>query len=190
MRLCTFRDSAGTRLGRIDGDTVRPLAGADVSAALGGAVPAPDGDPRPLAGLELLPPLVPGKIIGIGLNYRDHAAETGAQLPTRPLLFAKLPTSVAGPADDIVVPPYTDELDYEGELAVVIGRRCRDVAEADALDVVFGYAVMDDVSARDRQREEPQWIRAKGGDSMAPWGPGSPPPTRSPTRRRSASARG
>ena len=114
---------------------------------------------------------MPGKIIGIGLNYRDHAAETGAQLPTRPLLFAKLPTSVAGPAADIVVPPYTDELDYEGELAVVIGRRCRDVAEADALDVVFGYAVMDDVSARDRQREEPQWIRAKGGDTMAPWGP-------------------
>ena len=121
--------------------------------------------------MELLPPLVPGKIIGIGLNYRDHAAETGAQLPTRPLLFAKLPTSVVGPAADIVVPPYTDELDYEGELAVVIGRRCRDVAEADALDVVFGYAVMDDVSARDRQREEPQWIRAKGGDAMAPWGP-------------------
>jgi len=171
MRLCTFRDSAGTRLGRVDGDTVMPLAGADVSAALGGGIPAPDGDPRPLAGLDLAPPLVPGKIIGIGLNYRDHAAETGAPLPARPLLFAKLPTAVAGPADDIVVPAYTDELDYEGELAVVIGRRCRDVAEADALDAVFGYAVMDDVSARDRQRDEPQWIRAKGGDTMAPWGP-------------------
>jgi 5-carboxymethyl-2-hydroxymuconate isomerase len=171
MRLCTFRDSAGTRLGRVDGDRVQPLAGRGVAAALGGPVPAEDGDALPLGGMELLPPLVPGKIIGIGLNYRDHAAETGAQLPARPLLFAKLPTSVAGPAADIVVPSYTDELDYEGELAVVIGRRARDVAEADALDHVFGYAVMDDVSARDRQREEPQWIRAKGGDTMAPWGP-------------------
>lgn len=170
MRLCTVRDSAGTRLGRVDGDMVTPLAGGDVSAALG-AVPAADGDSLPLAGLRLAPPLVPGKIIGIGLNYRDHAAETGAQLPARPLLFAKFPTSVTGPADDIVVPAYSDELDYEGELAVVIGRRCRHVSEADALDVVFGYAVMDDVSARDRQREEPQWIRAKGGDTMAPWGP-------------------
>jgi 5-carboxymethyl-2-hydroxymuconate isomerase len=171
MRLCTFRDSAGTRLGRVDGDAVVPLAGADASAALGGAAPAQDGDPLPIAGLDLASPLVPGKIIGIGLNYRDHAAETGAALPTRPLLFAKLPTAVAGPADEIVIPAHTDELDYEGELAVVIGRRCRDVAEADALDAVFGYAVMDDVSARDRQREEPQWIRAKGGDTMAPWGP-------------------
>jgi 5-carboxymethyl-2-hydroxymuconate isomerase len=171
MRLCTFRDHDGTRLGRVEGDRVQPLAAADVAAVLGGAVPEAAGAPRPLAGLELLPPLRPGKIIGIGLNYRDHAAETGAELPTRPLLFAKLPTSVAGAAADIVVPGYTGELDYEGELAVVIGRRVRDAAEGDALGAVFGYAVMDDVSARDRQREEPQWIRAKGGDTMAPFGP-------------------
>src|SRR6476469_7607149 len=102
MRLCTFQDATGPRLGRVDGDTVQPLAGRDVSAALGGTVPPEDGDARPLDRLDLLPPLVPGKIIGIGLNYRDHAAETGAQLPTRPLLFAKLPTSVAGAAADIV----------------------------------------------------------------------------------------
>lgn len=171
MRLCTFRDTAGTRLGRVDGDRVQPLAAADASAALGGLPPAEDGPPLPLVGLDLRPPLVPGKIIGIGLNYRDHAAETGAALPARPLLFAKLPTSVAGAADAIVRPSYTEELDYEGELAVVIGRRARDVPEAEALAHVFGYAAMDDVSARDRQREEPQWIRAKGGDTMAPFGP-------------------
>jgi 2-keto-4-pentenoate hydratase/2-oxohepta-3-ene-1,7-dioic acid hydratase in catechol pathway len=171
MRLCTFRDHDGTRLGRVEGDRVQPLAAADVAAALDGALPEPVGAPRPLAGVELLPPLRPGKIIGIGLNYRDHAAETGAALPTRPLLFAKLPTSVTGAAADIVVPGYTDELDYEGELAVVIGRRVRDAAEEEALEAVLGYAVMDDVSARDRQREEPQWIRAKGGDTMAPFGP-------------------
>jgi 2-keto-4-pentenoate hydratase/2-oxohepta-3-ene-1,7-dioic acid hydratase in catechol pathway len=129
------------------------------------------GPPILLESLELLPPLAPGKLLGIGLNYRDHAAETGAELPREPLVFAKLTTSIAGPAGDVVRPGYAGELDYEGELAVVIGRRARDVSEADALGHVFGYAVMDDITARDRQREEPQWIRAKGGDTFAPFGP-------------------
>lgn len=170
MRLLTFRDGDGSRLGRLDGASVQPLDGPDVSAALA-AVPAATGDPVPLEGLELLAPLRPGKIIGIGLNYLDHAAETGREPPERPLLFSKLATSIAGARDPIVLPAYTRELDYEGELAVVIGRRARDVAETDALSHVFGYAVMNDVSARDRQREEPQWVRAKGGDTFAPFGP-------------------
>ena len=171
MRLCTFRDDDGSRLGRVEGDRVQPLAGTSVADALGAAIPQPVGDSLALADLELLAPLVPGKLIGIGLNYRDHAAETGAELPRQPLLFAKFTSSVAGPAADIVRPAYAAELDYEGELAVVIGRRAREVAEGDALGHVFGYAVMDDVTARDRQREEPQWIRAKGGDSFGPFGP-------------------
>jgi 5-carboxymethyl-2-hydroxymuconate isomerase len=170
MRLCTFRDRQGSRLGSLDDGTVVPLAGRDVSDALGGA-PEPSGPPRPLEGLELLAPLAPGKLIGVGLNYRDHAAETGASLPSRPLLFAKLPSSVTGPAGEVVRPAYTEELDYEGELAVVIGRRARDVPRERALAHVFGYAVMNDVTARDRQREEPQWVRAKGGDTFAPFGP-------------------
>jgi 2-keto-4-pentenoate hydratase/2-oxohepta-3-ene-1,7-dioic acid hydratase in catechol pathway len=170
MRLCTFRDPSGTRLGSVEGDLVRPLAGGSVRDALA-AVPPPAGDPVPLAGLELLSPLTPGKLIGIGLNYRDHAAETGAALPAEPLLFAKLASAVSGPAADVVRPSYTAQLDYEGELAVVIGTTARGVAEEQALDHVFGYAVMNDVSARDRQRAEPQWIRAKGGDGFAPWGP-------------------
>jgi len=171
MRLCTFRDDDGSRLGRVEGDRVQPLAGASVADALGGALPGSVGDPRALADLELLAPLRPGKLIGIGLNYRDHAAETGAELPRQPLLFAKFTSSVTGPAAPIERPAYAAELDYEGELAVVIGRRARDVAQADALGHVFGYAVMDDVTARDRQREEPQWIRAKGGDTFGPFGP-------------------
>jgi 5-carboxymethyl-2-hydroxymuconate isomerase len=142
-----------------------------VRDAIGGHLPSPVGAPIPLEGLELLPPLVPGKLLGIGLNYRDHAAETGAELPREPLVFAKLTTSLTGPAGDVMRPGYAGELDYEGELAVVIGRRARDVSEADALAHVFGYAVMDDITARDRQREEPQWIRAKGGDTFAPFGP-------------------
>lgn len=170
MRLCTFRDADGTRLGEVRGDVVQPLAGRDVRDALDGT-PPPDGDPRPLAGLELLPPLAPGKLLGIGLNFRDHAAETGVAVPERPLIFSKLVTSVTGPTADVVRPAYTEELDYEGELAVVIGRRARDVPAARALEHVFGYAAMNDVTARDRQRTEPQWVRAKGGDTFGPFGP-------------------
>ena len=170
MRLCTFFDAGRTRLGSVRGDAVQPLEGRDARDALSG-VPAEAGDPVPLEGLRLAPPLVPGKLLGIGLNFRDHAAETGAELPREPLVFSKLITSVTGPRDDVVRPAYTSELDYEGELAVVIGRRARDVAEAGALAHVFGYAVMNDVSARDRQREEPQWTRAKGGDGFGPFGP-------------------
>jgi 2,4-diketo-3-deoxy-L-fuconate hydrolase len=170
MRLCTFLDAGRTRLGSVDGEMVQPLDGADVRDALAGP-PAAVGDPVPLAGLELAAPLVPGKLLGIGLNYRDHAIETGADLPTEPLVFSKLISSITGPRADVVLPGYTAELDYEGELAVVIGRRARDVAEADALGCVFGYAVMNDVSARDRQRTEPQWTRAKGGDTFGPFGP-------------------
>ncbi|HSJ74329.1 MAG TPA: fumarylacetoacetate hydrolase family protein [Miltoncostaeaceae bacterium] len=170
MRLCTYRDRGGSRLGSIEDEMVVPLAGRDVADALDGT-PEPAGAPVPLDGLELLAPLAPGKLIGVGLNYRDHAAETGAALPSEPLLFAKLPSSVTGPAGPVVRPGYTEELDYEGELAVVIGSRARDVPRERALSHVFGYAVMNDVTARDRQRAEPQWLRAKGGDTFAPFGP-------------------
>jgi 5-carboxymethyl-2-hydroxymuconate isomerase len=171
MRLCTYRDDGRTRLGSVEGHAVRPLDGRDVADAIGAGPPPPAGDPLPLEGLELVAPLRPGMLLGVGLNYRDHAAETGAELPREPLLFAKLTGAVTGPAADVVRPSYTDELDYEGELAVVIGRRARDVPEHRALEHAFGYAVMNDVTARDRQRAEPQWIRAKGGDTFAPFGP-------------------
>ena len=107
---------------------------------------AAPGPAVPLAEAELLAPLAPGTLLGIGLNYRDHAAETGAELPIQPLLFAKLVSSVTGPGGEVVRPGYTDELDYEGELAVVIGRAARDVPAGRALDHVFGYAVMNDLS--------------------------------------------
>jgi 2-keto-4-pentenoate hydratase/2-oxohepta-3-ene-1,7-dioic acid hydratase in catechol pathway len=170
MRLCTYRDRDGSRLGSVEGGMVVPLAGRDVSDALD-RTPEPAGPPVPLAGLELLAPLAPRKLIGVGLNYRDHAAETGAELPREPLLFAKLPSAITAPSGDVVRPAYTDELDYEGELAVVIGARARDVPQERALGHVFGYALMNDVTARDRQRAEPQWVRAKGGDTFAPFGP-------------------
>ncbi len=170
MRLCTYRDGSGTRLGEVGDGTVRPLAGRDVADALD-ALPAPAGDPLPLDDVELLPPLRPGKVIGIGWNYPDHAAEMGGRTLDAPVVFSKLVTSLTGPSGPIPHPGWTDELDYEGELAVVIGERARDVPLDRALDHVFGYAVMNDVTARDRQRDEPQWVRAKGGDGFGPFGP-------------------
>ena len=170
MRLCTFFEPGRTRLGSVRGGLVQPLDGHDVRDALDG-LPAESGPPVPLEGLTLAPPLVPGKLLGVGHNYLAHAIERGVPIPVEPLIFSKLVTSVTGPGGDVVRPPYTDALDYEGELAVVIGTRARGVSASDALSHVFGYAVMNDVTARDRQRTEPQWTRAKGGDTFGPFGP-------------------
>jgi len=150
---------------------VFPLEGADVMSAILGDGTGRTGEPLPLGDLHLLAPHRPPKLLGIGLNYRDHAAETGAALPERPLIFAKLASAVTAPSGPVRHPEFTEELDYEGELAVVIGRTASRVPEARALEHVFGYAIMDDVTARDRQRAEPQWVRAKGGDTFAPFGP-------------------
>jgi 2-keto-4-pentenoate hydratase/2-oxohepta-3-ene-1,7-dioic acid hydratase in catechol pathway len=171
MRLCSFLGPDGPRPGVVEDGVVRPLSVPDLLSVVRGAAPGEPGDPLPLSQVTLLAPFRPGKIIGVGLNFRDHAAETGKTPPSEPLLFAKLPSAVCAPGGPVVRPGYTDELDYEGELAVVIGVTARDVPEERARDHVFGYAVMNDVSARDRQREEPQWLRAKSGDAFAPWGP-------------------
>jgi 2-keto-4-pentenoate hydratase/2-oxohepta-3-ene-1,7-dioic acid hydratase in catechol pathway len=125
-----------------------------------------------LAEVELAAPLRPGKIIGIGLNYRDHAAETGQSLPDYPTVFAKFPTSVTGPAGPIRLPAAAStQVDYEGELGVVIGRCARGVPEQDALRAVAGYLVTNDVSARDVQNRTSQWTLGKSFDTFAPIGP-------------------
>lgn len=116
-------------------------------------------------------PFLPRNIICVGLNYKDHAEESNTPLPTQPILFAKWTGAASGPDDAIVVPPDTSEVDYEAELAVVIGRKCRSVSEAEALDFVAGYACMNDVSARDFQRADGQWVRAKSQDTFGPFGP-------------------
>lgn len=125
-----------------------------------------------LADVRLLAPVPrPGKIIGIGLNYRDHAAETGQDIPTTPVVFAKFSTSVSGPYDPIVYPAQSTRLDYEAELGVVIGRRCWDVSLADAPSAIAGYVVLNDVSARDVQNETSQWTLGKSFPGFAPIGP-------------------
>ena len=117
------------------------------------------------------PVQTPRMIWGVGLNYRDHAAETGRPLPEAPTLFVKSPSAVIGPGDPIVVPAHVTQPDYEGELAVVIGRRARDVSEADALDVVAGVTVGHDVSSRDHQYTTGQWSWSKSFDTFCPLGP-------------------
>ena len=125
-----------------------------------------------LADIRLLAPVLPrSKVVGIGRNYADHAKEMGSDVPTEPLMFLKPNTSVVGPGDQIFYPPQTENLHYEGELAVVIGRICRDVPAAQATDVIHGYTIANDVTARDLQKSDVQFTRAKGFDSFCPLGP-------------------
>jgi 2-keto-4-pentenoate hydratase/2-oxohepta-3-ene-1,7-dioic acid hydratase in catechol pathway len=112
-----------------------------------------------------------GKIICAGMNYRDHAEETGLAVPERPVLFAKWPNALIGPGEPIVLPSLTAEVDYEAELGVVIGRRSRDLSVEEALDAVGGYVCVNDVSARDLQFADGQWTRAKSLDTFCPVGP-------------------
>ena len=113
----------------------------------------------------------PGKIVCIGLNYRDHAEEQGAELPKAPLLFAKFPTSLIGPGDAIVIPPIVTKCDYEAELGVVLGATVKQVSKENALEAVAGYVVANDVSARDLQFGDGQWTRGKSPDTFCPVGP-------------------
>jgi 2-keto-4-pentenoate hydratase/2-oxohepta-3-ene-1,7-dioic acid hydratase in catechol pathway len=125
-----------------------------------------------LPDVRLVAPVLPrSKVVGIGRNYLAHAQEMGSEVPDEPLMFIKPNTSVIGPNEPVFYPPQTNELHYEGELAVVIGRICRDVPAERAKDVIFGYTVGNDVTARDLQRKDGQFTRAKGFDSFCPLGP-------------------
>jgi 5-carboxymethyl-2-hydroxymuconate isomerase len=194
MRLISFRRPSGeATLGIVEGDRAMPArdlvaggpatmaellaAGDEAVAALSVAAAraAPDiaAAGTPLDELELLAPVPrPGKIVAIGLNYHAHAREQGVEPPTAPLIFAKFPTSVVAPGAAISWDPaITSQVDYEGELAVVIGRRARSVPAATALDHVLGYTCANDVSARDLQFGDRQWVRGKSLDTFCPLGP-------------------
>lgn len=124
-----------------------------------------------LADVELLAPCIPTKIICIGRNFPAHAQEHNAPVPTEPLIFLKPPSAVIGPEQPIILPPQSQQVEHEAELAVVIGRRCRHVPEETALEIVLGYTCGNDVTARDLQRTDGQWSRAKGFDTFCPLGP-------------------
>jgi acylpyruvate hydrolase len=165
VRLATFmsRGAERPRAGEVRGDRVVAFGRGTVldRIASGSREPA-DGEEFALADVELLAPVErPRAIFGIGLNYAAHARETGKELPEAPIVFMKLPSSSAPPSGPVRCPAVVRRLDYEVELAVVIGDR----------GTIAGYAVADDVSARDLQKREPQWTRAKGADTFCPWGP-------------------
>jgi 2-keto-4-pentenoate hydratase/2-oxohepta-3-ene-1,7-dioic acid hydratase in catechol pathway len=130
------------------------------------------GQRYPLAEVRLLAPVLPSKVVAIGRNYAGHAREMGGEPPAEPVIFLKPSTSVTGHGDRIAYPvKLTQQVDYEGELAVIIGRLCREVPRDRAEDVIFGYTCANDVTARDLQRTDGQWTRAKGFDTFCPLGP-------------------
>ncbi|WP_232668122.1 fumarylacetoacetate hydrolase family protein [Pseudonocardia sp. TRM90224] len=176
MRYVTFEHDARRRIGRVEDDVVQPLAGpaelgrdtpVDVLAAL-----AADGAPVPREAVRLLPVVPdPSKVFCVGLNYHSHIGETGRELPTYPVLFPKYASSLVGPADEIVLPPESHQVDYEAELVVVVGRAGRRIPYATALDHVLGYTVANDVTMRDYQYKTHQWMQGKAWDHSTPLGP-------------------
>ena len=146
-------------LAALVGEAGRGAAGADARVS-----PPPDA-------IEFLPPVFPGKILAVGRNYVDHAIEGGEAPPAAPLVFTKLPNSLAAHGQPVVLHSISTQIDYEAELAVVIGRRASKVSETEALAHVFGYTPVNDVSARDLQFGDGQWVRGKGLDGFAPLGP-------------------
>ncbi|MDQ4062645.1 MAG: fumarylacetoacetate hydrolase family protein [Actinomycetota bacterium] len=177
MKLVSYSTDGGAlHVGYIEGDEVHPLGGASMLEYIEHGRSAdrqPGGGAVPLSEVRLHAPIArPGKIIGIGLNYEDHASETGAEAPEKPIVFAKYPNTIAGPGEVIRIPSITEQADYEAELAVVIGRPAKNVSESEALEYVFGYTNGNDVSSRDLQFSEGgQWVRSKSIDTFAPIGP-------------------
>ena len=166
MRLVSFEGG----FGRVDGDVVVPM-GADLVAYLRTGE-AREGEPVAVADVTVLAPVPrPAKIICVGLNYRDHAAETGKPVPTEPVLFAKFANSVVADGAQVPIPHATAEVDWEAELGVVIGRTASRVTVDAALDHVAGYTCVNDLSARDLQRSGGQWTRGKAIDGFLPMGP-------------------
>jgi 2-keto-4-pentenoate hydratase/2-oxohepta-3-ene-1,7-dioic acid hydratase in catechol pathway len=168
VRLVSFEGG----FGRVEADAVIPMGPSLVDWLTFGTQGVATAAPRPLAEVRLLAPVPrPGKIVCVGLNYRDHARETGQAIPTEPVLFSKYANSVVGPGADVVVPPEAEKVDYEAELAVVIGRRASVVSTADALAHVAGYACANDVSSRSLQFRSAQWLLGKAIDTFLPLGP-------------------
>ena len=174
MRIARFAHSSGMSFGVVEGEAAAGLTGLTVAEIDG----HPFGEIRftgqrwALADVRLLAPIFSSKVIGVGRNYADHAAELGNEVPQEPLIFIKPSTSVIGPNDAIRLPPQSRRVEEEAELAVVIGATgARRVDRAGAEKAIFGYTVGNDVTARDLQRSDPQWTRAKGFDSFCPIGP-------------------
>jgi len=171
MKICRFTHNrfAQPRYGLIENSTVRLL---DDSKLFDEVVPSSGEELLSLDEVQLLAPVTPSKIVCIGRNYREHAAELGNKMPEEPLLFLKPSSSVVASGDAVELPPQSQQVEHEGELGVVIGRTARNLSEADdALRYVFGYTCVNDVTARDLQRKDVQFTRGKSFDTFCPVGP-------------------
>jgi 2-keto-4-pentenoate hydratase/2-oxohepta-3-ene-1,7-dioic acid hydratase in catechol pathway len=165
VRIARFSYDGEVSFGVIEGDTV-----AQITAHPFGPIEFTGGR-APLSAVRMLAPVLPSKVVAIGKNYASHAAEMGGEVPEQPLIFLKPSTAVVASGDEIAYPSSSERVDYEGELAVVIGRLCRDVPVERAMEVVLGYTCANDVTARDQQKSDGQWSRAKGYDTFCPLGP-------------------
>ena len=167
MKIARYEFEGGIRYGMVDSAAgkVREIAGEPFEGVQA------TGVVHRLEEVRLLAPVAPGKIVAVGLNYRDHAREMGKQIPEEPLLFLKAPSALNPPGGEIVYPPQSKRVDYEAELAVVIGRTAKNVKARDAAAHILGYTCINDVTARDLQVKDVQYTRAKGFDTFAPLGP-------------------
>jgi 2-keto-4-pentenoate hydratase/2-oxohepta-3-ene-1,7-dioic acid hydratase in catechol pathway len=166
VQIVRYRSDSEILTGVLDGDSVRQARGDMFDRLAVGPVAGS------LVDVELVAPVVPGKLIAIGLNYRDHIEQdTGMDVPENPIIFLKPPSAIIGPDAPIILPDGPEKIDAEAELCIVIGKRCRNVKAADAASVILGYTCGNDVSARDYQYRDGQWVRAKGFDTFAPLGP-------------------
>lgn len=171
MRIARFTTGEDPRFALLEGDPGEEVLHVVVGDPLYAPL-QPTGERVPLADARLLAPVIPrSKVVGIGRNYADHAREMGNDLPSEPLMFLTPNTAVVGPGDPVVLPEGSTHVEYEGELAVVIGRVCKDVPRERVGEVVLGYTAANDVTARDWQRGDGQWARAKGFDTSCPLGP-------------------
>jgi 2-keto-4-pentenoate hydratase/2-oxohepta-3-ene-1,7-dioic acid hydratase in catechol pathway len=166
MRLVRFLAEGKVSYGILAGEKVRLLAGDPFQGETGVRE-----EEIPLAAVRLLAPCVPSKIVAVGLNYADHAAETGQPLPEQPMLFLKPPTAVVGPEEPVLYPAGVGRVDYEAELAVVIRDRTKAASPEEAAAHILGYTCLNDVTARDLQVKDGQWTRSKSFDTFAPLGP-------------------
>ena len=162
MKICRFRKGDEIHIGVVEDVEIR-VFGDDLSDL---------SESFRLDEVELLPPVAPSKVVCVGRNYSEHAKELGNEVPTEPLLFLKAPSAIINNGDPIVIPPQSQQVEHEGELAVVIGSKCRNLTESDdPFAYVFGYACLNDVTARDLQRQDVQFTRAKSFDTFCPVGP-------------------
>jgi len=167
VRIARYETEGAVRFGLVDpaSGKVREIAGEPFDGVQA------TGVVRRLDEVRLLAPVTPGKIVAVGLNYRDHAREMGKKIPEEPLLFLKAPSALNHPGGGIVYPAQSERVDYEAELAVVIGRKAKAVSARDAAAHILGYTCINDVTARDLQAKDVQYTRAKGFDTFAPLGP-------------------